>query len=116
MLVIATPNPRALGFRVLRRALAARRRPAPPVPDRPRGARRRARRRPGLELVALTDVDPGGLHWNAFAWHYALRRPGCSLNRDKAAHLAGRMLARALAPVERRGLRGAAYTAIFRKR
>ena len=69
----------------------------------------------GLELVQLYDVDPGGLHWNAFAWHYALVGGG-SLHHDKAAHLAGRILARALAPVERRGLRGGAYTAILRKR
>ena len=114
-LVIATPNPRAFGFGVLGGRW--------PHVDAPRHlflidhealvSRARAA---GLELVQLTDVDPGGLHWNAFAWHYALRRPGCSLHHDKAAHLAGRILARALAPVERRGLRGAAYTAILRKR
>ena len=115
VLVIATPNPRAFGLR----ALGGRW----PHVDAPRHlflldhealiARAAAA---GLELVALTDRDLGGLHWNAFAWHYALRRPGCSLNRDKAAHLGGRIIARALAPVERRGLRGAAYTAVFRKR
>jgi SAM-dependent methyltransferase len=115
VLVIATPNPRAFGLRVLAGRW--------PHVDAPRHlflidhealiARADAA---GLELVELTDLDPGSVHWNAFAWHYALRRPGCSLNRDKAAQLAGRILARALAPVERRGLRGAAYTAIFRKR
>ena len=115
VLVIATPNPRAFGLRALRGRW--------PHVDAPRHlflidhealvVRAAAA---GLELVTLTDVDPGGLHWNAFAWHYALRRPGCSLRRDKAAHLAGRALARALAPVERRGLRGAAYTAVLRKR
>jgi 2-polyprenyl-3-methyl-5-hydroxy-6-metoxy-1,4-benzoquinol methylase len=114
VLVVATPNPRAFGFR----ALGGRW----PHVDAPRHlflldhealvARAGAA---GLELAALTDRDPGGLHWNAFAWHYVLRRPGCSLNRDKAAHLAGMILARALAPVERRGFRGAAYTAVFRK-
>jgi 2-polyprenyl-3-methyl-5-hydroxy-6-metoxy-1,4-benzoquinol methylase len=115
VLLVATPNPRAFGLRVLGGRW--------PHVDAPRHlflidhkaliARADAA---GLELAALTDVDPGGLHWNAFAWHYALRRPGGSLNRDKAAHLAGRMIARALAPVERRGLRGAAYTAVFRSR
>jgi SAM-dependent methyltransferase len=115
VLVVATPNPRAFGLRVLGRRW--------PHIDAPRHlflldhealiARADAA---GLELVELTDRDPGSLHWNAFAWHYALRRPGCSLNRDKAAHLAGRIIARALAPVERRTLRGAAYTAVFRKR
>ena len=114
VLVIATPKPRAFGLRVLGGRW--------PHVDAPRHlflldhealiARAGAA---GLESVALTDRDPGGLHWNAFAWHYLLRRPACSLTRDKAAHLAGRMIARALAPVERRGLRGAAYTAVFRK-
>ena len=115
VLVVATPNPRAFGLRVLGGRW--------PHVDAPRHlflidhealvARADAA---GLGLVTLTDLDPGGLHWNSFAWHYALRRPGCSLTRDKAAHLAGHVLARALAPVERRGLRGAAYTAVFRKR
>jgi 2-polyprenyl-3-methyl-5-hydroxy-6-metoxy-1,4-benzoquinol methylase len=113
-LVIATPNPRALGFRLMGSRW--------PHVDAPRHrflldhealiARAAAA---GLELVALTDRDPGGVHWNAFAWHFLLRRPGGSLTRDKAAHLAGRIMARALAPVERRGLRGAAYTAVFRR-
>jgi 2-polyprenyl-3-methyl-5-hydroxy-6-metoxy-1,4-benzoquinol methylase len=115
VLVLATPNPRSFGLRALGGRWAH--------VDAPRHlflldhealiARADAA---GLELAALTDLDPGGLHWNAFAWHYALRRPGCSLNRDKAAHLAGQLLARTLAPVERRGLRGAAYTVVLRKR
>jgi SAM-dependent methyltransferase len=114
-LVIATPNPRSFGLRVLGGRW--------PHVDAPRhlflidhealiGRAAAA----GLELAALTDRDPGGLHWNAFAWHFALRRPGWPLTADKAANLAGQIIARALAPVERRGLRGAAYTAVFRKR
>lgn len=114
VLVVATPNPRSLGLR----ALGARW----PHVDAPRHlflldhealiARAGAA---GLALEALTDRDPGGLHWNAFAWHFLLRRPGISPTADKVAHLAGRIIARALAPAERRGLRGAAYTAVFRK-
>ena len=114
VLVVATPNPRALGFRLMGRRW--------PHVDAPRHlflldheALIARAATAGLELVALTDRDPGGLHWNAFAWHFLLRRPGGSLTRDKAAHLAGLTIARALAPVERRGLRGAAYTAVFRK-
>ena len=115
VLLVATPNPRALGLR----ALGGRW----PHVDAPRHlflidheALVERAAAAGLELVALTDRDPGGLHWNAFAWHFLLRRPGGSLTRDKAAHLAGLTIARVLAPVERRGLRGAAYTAIFRRR
>ncbi len=70
----------------------------------------------GLEPVELTHADPGGRHWNAFGWHYALRRPGIPPLADHAAQLAGRAVAAALAPVERRGMRGAAYTLVLRKR
>jgi SAM-dependent methyltransferase len=114
VLVIATPNPRAFGLRVLG--------PRWPHVDAPRHlfllphdaviARGRAL---GLEPVQLTASDPGSLRWNAFAWHYALRRPGASWLREGLAHRAGNAIARALAPIERHGLRGAAYTLVLRK-
>jgi hypothetical protein len=114
VLVIATPNPRAFGLRVLG--------PRWPHVDAPRHlfllpheavvARGRAL---GLEPVQLTATDPGSLHWNAFAWHYALRRPGASWLREGLAHRAGNAIARALAPIERHGLRGAAYTLVLRR-
>jgi SAM-dependent methyltransferase len=115
VLVIATPNPRSFGLRALG--------PRWPHVDAPRHlflvdhealvARAAAA---GLDPVALTTVDQGGLHWNAFAWHYALRRPGIGAIGDHLAQLAGRAVARLLAPVERRGMRGAAYTIVLRRR
>ena len=115
MLVVATPNPRALGLRLLGGRW--------PHVDAPRHlylldheALAARADRAGLDLVGLSDVDPGGLHWNAFAWHYLLRRPGARWIHEVAAQRAGRVIAGALAPVERRGLRGAAYTAILRRR
>lgn len=115
VLVVATPNPCALGLRVLGGRW--------PHVDAPRHlfllpheaviARAAAA---GLEPVELTHTDAGGLHWNAFAWHYALRRPAISPRADRLAQLAGHAIAAALAPVERRGLRGAAYTLVLRKR
>jgi SAM-dependent methyltransferase len=114
ILVIATPNPRAFGLRVLGGRW--------PHVDAPRHlfllpheaviARGRAL---GLEPVELTATDAGGLHWNAFAWHYLLRRPGASYPRERIAQAAGGVIARLLAPIERRGLRGAAYTLVLRK-
>jgi SAM-dependent methyltransferase len=114
VLVVATPNPRAFGLRVLG--------PRWPHVDAPRHlflldhaavvARGRAL---GLEPVQLTATDPGGLGWNAFAWRYVLRRPGASWPRERLAHVAGDAIARVLAPVERRGLRGAAYTLVLRR-
>jgi len=114
VLLVATPNPSAFGLRVLGGRW--------PHIDAPRHLHliphttlfERARAA-GLEPVALTHADSGGRHWNAFAWHFALRRPGTAFVLDQAARLAGRAIAGALAPVERRGLRGAAYTAVLRK-
>lgn len=115
VLVIATPNPRSFGLRALG--------PRWPHVDAPRHlflldhralvARAGAA---GLDPVALTTADQGTLHWNAFAWHYALRHPGIGGSRDQLAQLAGRAIARLLAPVERRPMRGAAYTIVLRRR
>ncbi|MEA2149995.1 MAG: hypothetical protein QOD69_1825 [Solirubrobacteraceae bacterium] len=115
VLVIATPNPAAFGLRVL-----GGRWPHVDAPRHlfliPHTALVARARDAGLEPVALTHADPGGRHWNAFGWHYALRRPGMLAPLDHAARHAGRAIAAALAPVERRGMRGAAYTLVLRKR
>lgn len=115
VVVVATPNPRAFGLRVLGARW--------PHVDAPRhlflighGALIERGRALGLQPVQLTCDDAGGRHWNAFGWHFALRRPGIPPLLDHAAALAGRAIAAALAPIERRGLRGAAYTLVLRKR
>jgi SAM-dependent methyltransferase len=113
--VVATPNPAAFGMRVL-----GGRWPHVDAPRHlfliPHHTLVDHARRADLEPIALTHADPGGRHWNAFGWHYALRRPGIAPIADHAAALAGRAIAAALAPLERRGMRGAAYTLVLRKR
>jgi 2-polyprenyl-3-methyl-5-hydroxy-6-metoxy-1,4-benzoquinol methylase len=115
VLVVATPNPAAFGLRLL-----GGRWPHVDAPRHlfllPHTTLIERARQLGLDPVELTLTDAGGLQWNAFAWHYALRRPGIPLRADHVARLAGRVIAAALAPVERRGLRGAAYTVVLRKR
>lgn len=115
VLVVATPNPAAFGLRVL-----GARWPHLDAPRHlfliPHTALIERAGELGLELVELTDADPGGLHWNAFAWQFALRHAGASYARERAAAAAGRAIAAALSPIERRGMRGAAYTAVLRKR
>ena len=113
-LLIAVPNPEALGARVLGGRW--------PHVDAPRHlflipARTLAERarRAGLQAVHLTADDPGARHWNAFAWHYALRRPQSRWITHRLAQAAGTAIAAVLAPVERRGLRGAAYTMVLQK-
>lgn len=114
ILVIATPNPMAFGLRVLG--------PRWPHIDAPRHlfllppqAITARGRTLGLEPVQLTGTDQGSVHWNAFAWHYALRRPGAGVLREQLAQLAGEVISRGLAPIERHGLRGAAYTLVLRR-
>ncbi|HUP15146.1 MAG TPA: class I SAM-dependent methyltransferase [Acidimicrobiia bacterium] len=114
VLVIATPNPESLGFRMLRQKW--------PHVDAPRHlwllpidhlAERAASL--GLELIELTTSDTGARRWNTFAWqryfangaeHAALRVGALAL---------GWMVALASAPFERRGRNGSSYTAVFRK-
>jgi len=69
----------------------------------------------GLEPVALTTSDPDGRDCDLHGWAYALRRrPAEGQIAPLPLHAAG-VLTRALAPVERRGRRGAAFTLVLRK-
>jgi SAM-dependent methyltransferase len=114
VLVLATPNPAAFGLRVL-----GARWPHVDAPRHlfliPHGTLIARARAFGLQPVLLTASDPIGRIWNAFAWQYLLRRPGASRLRELAARAAGIAIAGLLAPVERRGVRGAAYTVVLRK-
>jgi SAM-dependent methyltransferase len=112
--VIAMPNPRAFQFRIMRAKW--------PHVDAPRhlflvppallDERARAA---GLELVALTSRDRGGLSWNRFGWQYLLMRPRPAKPRLAAALAFGLVAATLMAPIERTDLRGATYTAVLRK-
>ena len=121
VLLVATPNPDSLQFRVLRTRWAH--------IDAPRHLflipfhtlRQRAAKL-GLSSAGVTTSDAAGRHWNRFGWDNALRRrpshlpstaSGRALSAGRTA-LAG-LIATALAPRERRGLNGAAYTAAFVK-
>jgi 2-polyprenyl-3-methyl-5-hydroxy-6-metoxy-1,4-benzoquinol methylase len=114
VLAIASPNPHALQFKLLRRRW--------PHLDAPRHlflipAHTLARQCVdlGLRPVHTTTADPGGRFWNRFGWDYALRRSPRSESATPARTKAAGMLARALAPLETRGERGCAYTSLFVK-
>jgi len=113
-LAIAMPNPQSLQFRVLRSRWAH--------VDAPRhlfliplAALGRFAAAAGLELRAATTSDPAGRYWNFFGWEHAVRwRPARRASTPATVRLA-QALTLALSPVERRGLNGAAYTALFVK-
>jgi len=113
-LAIAMPNPESLQRRVLGGRWAH--------VDAPRHlylipfAELRARaERAGLRCVRLTARDRGGLYWNRFGWQQLLMRPGASQARTTAAVAFGVLAFLLMSPIELHDLRGATYTAVFRK-
>ncbi len=114
VLAVATPNPLGLQARLLgRRWLhvdAPRHLTLIPLP-----ALAGALDRLGLEQVSATAVDPVGLHLNGMGWERSLVAEPTLREGPRWAWTFSRLGA-ALAPLERRGLRGATYTAVFRKR
>jgi len=114
VLALSTPNPASFGLRVL-----GRRWPHIDAPRHlflvPAGALRAHAASVGLTQVAFTTDDPGGRHWNRFAWEYALRGPRPSAARARLASLGGLAATVAALPIDRSPGRGAAYTVVFRK-
>jgi 2-polyprenyl-3-methyl-5-hydroxy-6-metoxy-1,4-benzoquinol methylase len=114
ILVLATPNPKALQFRLFGRFWAHLDAPrhlhllsSTLVADEGRAL--------GLEPVLLTMTDTGSLGWNSFGWAVTLRNFFDSRPLRAMAHLAGRVINKLVAPVERRGERGCAYTIVLRR-
>jgi SAM-dependent methyltransferase len=113
-LVIATPNPDALQFRLLKARWAhvdAPRHlfllPLATLADRCRAH--------GLRQADVTTTDPAGRHWNSFGWEYAARRRPAAGPAPRALALGAVAFSLAMRPLEHTGLRGAAYTAVFVK-
>jgi 2-polyprenyl-3-methyl-5-hydroxy-6-metoxy-1,4-benzoquinol methylase len=114
VLAVAMPNPGAFQFRLTRGRW--------PHVDAPRhlflipaGLLEERARAAGLELVALTARDRGGIYWNRFGWQYLLMRPRPSRPRIAFALAFGFGVATLMAPIERTDLRGSTYTAVLRK-
>lgn len=114
VLAVATPNPRALQFRLLGARWAHL--------DAPRhlflipsGALDRRARELGLSRVLRTTADRSGRHWNRFGWEYALRRHPSRHRSTRATRALSLLLTQALRPIETLGLNGSAYTSVFIK-
>ncbi|MHB8235322.1 MAG: class I SAM-dependent methyltransferase [Solirubrobacteraceae bacterium] len=115
VLALATPNPASLQFKLLRRRWAH--------VDAPRhlylldsATLERRCSEVGLRLASTTTTDAAGLHWNRFGWQYALKRAPRSRAPSRAQTALSGAIATALAPLERRGANGCAYTSTFVKR
>jgi 2-polyprenyl-3-methyl-5-hydroxy-6-metoxy-1,4-benzoquinol methylase len=114
ILVLATPNPRALQFRLFGRFWSHL--------DAPRhlhllslSAVTERGRAVGLEPVFTTATDYGSLGWNSFGWATTLRNFFRARAVRSAAYLVGRLVNKLVAPLERRDLLGSAYTIVLRR-
>lgn len=114
ILVLATPNPEALQFRLFGRFWTHLDAPrhlhllsSSTVAEQARAL--------GLAPVLITTTDAGSLGWNSFGWAMSLRNFFGAAPLRAIAHLGGRIINKLVAPVERRGQRGSAYTIILRR-
>jgi SAM-dependent methyltransferase len=113
-LVVATPNPASLQFRMLGARWAH--------VDAPRhlfliplDALHKRVGDLGLELAFATTDDAEARGWNRFGWEYAIR--GCPAKRPpiRGTWTLSQLVTLLMAPLERRSMRGTAYTAVFVK-
>jgi hypothetical protein len=115
VLVVATPNPGSLGFRLLRGHW--------PHVDAPRhlwlipaDLLERKAAEHGLVLETLTARDLGARRWNRFAWERVLMNAAPRSERlQRVGFAAGVGLSIMAALPERIGFSGSCYTAVFRK-
>jgi 2-polyprenyl-3-methyl-5-hydroxy-6-metoxy-1,4-benzoquinol methylase len=118
IIVIAAPNPDAFQFAVFGRNWVHLDAPRHVHIMPARVLRDRAADR-GLAAELETTADPGGVAWDAFGWDHSLRHAAAPRVAVRIPRRATRLLARAAvalaAPVERRRMRGTAYTLVFRR-
>ncbi len=114
IILIATPNPYALQFRILGRFWAH--------VDAPRHLSlipvqllTHLMNKQGLKLLDLSMTDRGGLGWNFFGWIESLKNMTKSRYGKILMELIGRVINKLMRPLERSGNRGSAYTAIYQK-
>jgi hypothetical protein len=115
ILVIAAPNPESLQLRVMRSHWVH--------VDAPRHINLIPLRllddhaqKHGLERVYITTTDPAGQTLNAMGWQTSLINSVTGSLPKFAMRVAGRLLRLLFSQVDRSGLHGAAYTAVYQKR
>lgn len=114
VLAVATPNPLGLQARLFGRLWlhvdAPRHLTLIPLP-----ALADMLERHGLHQEDATTVDPVGLHLSQMGWELSLVGEPRLMRNGARFAWTYRKIGASLGPIERRGLRGAAYTAVFRK-
>ncbi|MGO9956929.1 MAG: methyltransferase domain-containing protein [Solirubrobacteraceae bacterium] len=114
IVALAAPNPEAFQFRVLGSRWTHLDAPRHLVLI-PADELARLGRELGLEAVLLTTLDAGTLAWNHFGWRESLAGFAQGRYVRFGLRLLGSLLARAMAPLDRRELRGSTYTLVLRR-
>lgn len=114
VLIVATPNPMALQFRILGKAWVHLDAPRHVVLI-PLATIEKLAVSAGLEPIYVTVTDAGSISWNEFGWKYSL---ALCFQHPRAKRVAG-MLAQAIckgaAPLERMKSLATSYTIVFRR-
>jgi 2-polyprenyl-3-methyl-5-hydroxy-6-metoxy-1,4-benzoquinol methylase len=114
VLIVATPNPDALQFRIFRgnwtHVDAPRHLALIPMP-----LLRAWGRANGLSPALFTTTDRGSRGWNRFGWEQTLANFASARALSLLLRLCGLVLTIVAAPLEWTGTRGACYTAVLRK-
>ena len=115
VLLIASPNPDSIGFRILKSMW--------PHVDAPRHLNlipvqllTKYLNPFGLELVMMTTKDKGARSWNRFGWQRFLMNYFSSKIGQMVAFIVGGILSLPLALWEFKGANGSAYTVIYQKK
>ncbi|HEX2542305.1 MAG TPA: class I SAM-dependent methyltransferase [Caldimonas sp.] len=114
VLILDTPNPSAFQFRVLGRFWTHVDAPRH-VTMIPAALLVERMGTLGLPVLSLTSCDRIATGYNGFGWAETFKSFLSNERWGRAAHVAGRVLAKLLIPIERTGFRGSTYTAVFRK-
>lgn len=114
VLILAAPNPSAFQFRLFRGRWTHVDAPRH-VTLIPSAVLKRVAEASGLVLELETTLDKGSVGWDVFGWEYSLGALSTVPRIRSMLRRLGRMLARALAPIERVEGRGSAYTLVLRK-
>lgn len=69
----------------------------------------------GLEPLLQTTTDASARGWNVFGWRESLANTARNPRLVRALRMLGSLIALGMAPVERRGRRGATYTLVLRR-
>lgn len=114
IIVLATPNPDSLQFRLLGTRWAHLDAPRHQFLI-PASELARQGRELGLEAALLTTRDPPTRGWNLFGWRESLAAGARRPRAGAARRLVGSVLTRLAAPLERREGQGSTYTLVLRR-